>query len=73
MKFILITHTSLKDLCSVQYFSGQSSAIDAKLLKSGYVVPMVKSSLKKYYVHHELVDRYEIPISQMIVDLFPLK
>lgn len=42
-----------------------------KLLKQGYVVPRLKSSLYKIYgCHHELVDSYElIFISQMRNDL----
>jgi hypothetical protein len=44
-----------------------------KLLKQGYFVPMLKSSLQKFYVrHHDLVDHYEISISQMTMDLFIL-
>ena len=37
-----------------------------KLLKQGYVAPMLKSSLHKLYGrHHNLVDHYEISISQI--------
>jgi hypothetical protein len=37
-----------------------------KLLKQGYVVPRLKSSLQKL---HNLIDRYEISIIQMTMDL----
>jgi len=37
-----------------------------KSLKQGYGAPMLKSSLQNLYDrHHNLVDRYEISISQM--------
>ena len=42
-----------------------------KLLKQGYVPPKLKSSLHIFYGrHHNLVDRYEISISQMTLDGF---
>ena len=58
-------------MCPIQWFSGQSSAADAKkLLKQGYFAPRLKSSLQKLYGrHHNLVDRYTISISQMTMDL----
>jgi hypothetical protein len=41
-----------------------------KLLSQGYVQPLLKSSLQKYYDrHHDLVDRYDVPISQMRLDI----
>jgi hypothetical protein len=43
---------------------------DTKLSKQGYVSPRLKSSLQTLYRrHHDLVDRYEIFISQMIMNL----
>ena len=36
-----------------------------KLLIQGYAALRLKSSLHKFYGHHNLVDRYEILISQM--------
>ena len=40
------------------------------LLKQGYVAPRLKSSQQKFYgCHQDLVDRYEISISQMTMDL----
>ena len=43
-----------------------------KILKQGHVDPRLKSSLQKAYGnHHELVDRYEILISQMTMNFFP--
>ena len=42
-----------------------------KLLNQGYVAPRLKSSLQKLLGrHHDLVDSYEISISQMTMDLF---
>jgi hypothetical protein len=44
-----------------------------KLLKQGYLAARVKSSLQKLYgLHHNLVDRYEISISEMTMDLFKM-
>ena len=41
-----------------------------KLSKQGYVAPKLKSSLQEFYGrHHDLVVRYEIPISQMTMAL----
>jgi len=41
-----------------------------KLPKQGYIAPRLKSSLQKLYGrHHNLVDRYEISISQMTMEL----
>ena len=42
-----------------------------KLDKQGYVVAMLKSSLLTFYRrHYELVDWYEISISEIAMDLF---
>ena len=42
------------------------------ILKQGYAAPSLKSSLQKLYGRdHEQVDRYEISISQMMIDIFP--
>jgi len=44
---------------------------DAKATKKGYVAPLLKSSLQILYGrYHEMVDRYEISISQMTMRLF---
>ena len=41
-----------------------------KLLKQGYVAPKLRSSHQKLYTrHHDLVNRYEISISQMTMVL----
>jgi len=42
-----------------------------KVFKQAYVTLRLKSSLQKLHGrHHELVDSYEISISQMIMDFF---
>ena len=44
--------------------------ISQKLLKQGYVTPRLKSSLQQFHGHnHNLIDRYEISMSQMTMDL----
>jgi hypothetical protein len=41
-----------------------------KLLKQGYLAPNLKLLLHKLYGrHHDLIDRYDISISQMIMDV----
>ena len=56
--------------CAQHWFSGQTSTAGAKTTQTSYVVPVLKSSLQKYYgLHHNLVDRYEISISQMAMNL----
>jgi hypothetical protein len=41
-----------------------------QLLKQGFAAPGLTSSLQSFYDrHHDLVDRYEISISQMTMDL----
>ena len=53
-------------------FSGQTSTTGAQL-KQGYVAPTLKSSLQTSYGRHpDLVPRYEIFISEIIIDLFPI-
>jgi hypothetical protein len=59
-------------LVSSTEFSGQRSDADtkAKLLKQGYVAPRLMSSLQKFYDrHHILVNRYEISLSQVTMNL----
>jgi hypothetical protein len=53
-------------------FLEKAQLLTQKLLKQGYIVPRLKSSLQKFFGrNHELVDRYEISISQMTMNLFP--
>jgi hypothetical protein len=42
-----------------------------ELLSQGFLLVNLKSSLRKLYGrHHDLVDRYGIPVSQMTTDMF---
>ena len=51
-------------------FLDRDQLLTQKLLKQGYVASRLKSLLHKLYgSHHDLVDRYEISISQMTMDL----
>jgi hypothetical protein len=44
-----------------------------KLLKQGFLLVKLKSSLLKFYGrHHDLVDGYGISVSQMTMDMFHL-
>ena len=48
-----------------------SDLLDRAVGTQYYVAPMLRSLLCKFYRHHhELVDQYEISISQMAVDFF---
>ena len=52
------------------HFLNRAQLLTQKLLKQGYVLLRLKSSLQKVYGRlHNLVDRYEISISQMTMDL----
>ena len=51
-------------------FLDRTEILTQKLLTQGYNALRLKSSLQKFYGrHHNLVDRYEISISQMTMDL----
>jgi hypothetical protein len=44
-----------------------------KLLNQGFLLVKLKSSHRKFYGrHHDLVDRYGIPVSQLAMDMFHL-
>ena len=44
-----------------------------KLLKQGFLVVKLKSSLRKFYVrHHDLVNHYGVAVSQMTTEIFCL-
>ena len=50
----------------------RAQLLTQKLLKQGYVTPRLKSSLQTFYGrHHEMVDHYDISISQMTMDILP--
>ena len=54
-------------------FLERAQLLTQKLLKQGYVAPRLKLSLQIFYCrHHDLVDRYEISISQMTIGSSPL-
>ena len=60
-------------IANAQYsdFLDRAQLLTQKLPKQGYAVPTLKSNLQTFYGrHHELVDRYEISISQMTIDRF---
>ena len=51
-------------------FQDRAQLLTQKLLIQGYVAARLKSSLQRIYSrHHNFVDRYEISISQMTMDL----
>jgi hypothetical protein len=52
-------------------FLDRAQLLTQKLLKRNYVTPRLKSSLKQFHGrHHDLVDNYEIFISQMTMESF---
>ena len=54
-------------------FLDRGLMLTGKLLSQGFLAVKLKSSLRKFYGrHHELVDPYGVPISQMISDMLSL-
>jgi hypothetical protein len=55
---------------SASDFLYRAQLLTQKLLKQGYVASRLKSSIQKFYgCHHNLVDRYELSITQMTIYL----
>ena len=53
-------------------FLDRAQLLSQKLLSQGYIQARLVSSLQKFYGrHHELVDCYEVSVSQIIGDIFP--
>ena len=64
-----LTHYS-RACTQYNVFLDRDQLLTQKLLNQGYVAPRLNSSLQKFYGrHHNLVDRYEISISQMTMNL----
>jgi hypothetical protein len=58
---------------SYQDFLDRGLLLTRKLLNKGFLLVKLKSSLRKFYGHHQdLVDRYGISVSQMTMDIFHL-
>jgi hypothetical protein len=58
---------------SYQDFIDRGLQLTRKLLSQGFLRERLESSLRKFFGrHHDLVDRYEISISQMTMDIFRL-
>jgi hypothetical protein len=58
--------------CGSYYdFFDRGLLLTRKLLNQGFLVVKLKSSLRKFYCcHHDLVNRYRIYVSQIIMDMF---
>ena len=58
---------------SYQDFLDRGLLLTRKLLNQGFLLVKLKSSHRKFYDHHhDLVDRYGIPVSQLTTDMFHL-
>ena len=58
---------------SYQDFLDRRLLLTWKLVNQGFLLAKLKSLLRKFYGrHHDLVDRYEISLSQMTTDIFHL-
>ena len=58
---------------SYQDFLDGGLLLTRKLLNQGFLLVKLKSSLRKLYgCHHDLVDRYRIPVSQIATYMFHL-
>ena len=52
-------------------FTHRSSKLASKLINQGYLLSRLKVSFKKFYGrHHDLVDKYDKPMSHMARDIF---
>jgi hypothetical protein len=71
---LLFSYYNLKTIHgSYQNFLDRALLLTRKLLNQGFLLVMLKSSLRKFYGrHHDLVDRYGIYVSQMTTDMFHL-
>jgi hypothetical protein len=61
-------HVCIIVICNKIYISLQAKN---ELLKQDHVAPRLKSLQQLYGRHHDLVDSYEITISQMTMTCFP--
>ena len=58
---------------SNQDFRNRGLLLTRRLLNQWFLLVKLKSLLRKFYSrHHDLVDRYEISVSQMTTDMFHL-
>jgi hypothetical protein len=61
----LLKKDKMKNIADQKFWTELSCWRKSYSNKQGYVAPMFKASLQKFYGrHHNLVDRYEISISQ---------
>jgi hypothetical protein len=52
-------------------FLNRAKTLSQKLLGQGYVQPLLVSSLQKLYGgHHDIIERYEVSVSQMRIDIY---
>jgi hypothetical protein len=67
----MIRHSRACD--SYQDFLDRGLLLTMKLLSQGFLLVKLKSSLRTFYGrHHDFVDRYGIPVSQMTTGMFHL-
>ena len=57
---------------SYQDFLDRGLLLTGKLLNQGFLFVKLKSSLRKFFGRHDLVDRYGISVSQITTDMFHL-
>ena len=58
---------------SYQDFLDRGLLLTGKLLNQGFLLVILKSSLRKFYGrHHDLVDRFGMYVSQITTDMFHL-
>ena len=52
-------------------FIERSSRLGSRLQRQGYLLPRLKAALKKFYGrHHDVIDRFNVSVSQMTSDMF---
>ena len=73
MVFLSHIHTYIRyaRVCSsYECFIQRAARLSSKLLRQGYVMERLKSSLRKFYGRYgDLIKHYEVPLSQMLHDI----
>ena len=54
--------------------ASRSSRLGNRLQRQGYLLPRLKAALKKFYGrHHDIIDRFDVSVSQMTRDMFTVR
>jgi len=71
LKFKMALRRYSSACSSYQDFLDKGLLLTMKLLNQGFLLVMLKSSLRQFCGrHHDLVDHYRISVSQIAIDMF---